>query len=388
MRALSFLAAVIFLGCGPSKNLSEGLKRDMQLQQQVDAIAKVYAPDRRTTWFRIEAVNGIVKGETSSPEAKTALLARLNASALRYIDSIKLLPNAAVGEKDKGVITISVANIRVQPSHKAELATQATMGTTVRVWKKERGWYLIQTPDQYFGWVDSEAIQPMDAVQYANWMALPKIIYTSPFGFAYAINDSAATITDLVYGDVLAFVESDGFSFVQLPDGRKGRVNQSESMPLHIWRRNLDPQSSNIVSAAKKMLGIPYLWGGTSFKGVDCSGFTKTVYFMNGIVLPRDANQQAGLGKEVNTSLGWSELQPGDLLFFGSAAKHDTPERVVHVGIWIGNNEFIHASGKVQVASVDPAAPNYDAFEHRRFLRATRILPNHGLFDLRTADLF
>jgi gamma-D-glutamyl-L-lysine dipeptidyl-peptidase len=105
-------------------------------------------------------------------------------------------------------------------------------------------------------------------------------------------------------------------------------------------------------------------------------------------VLPRDASQQIQLGELVDTKQGWQNLQPGDLLFFGVPAQPGKPERVVHVGMWIGNTEFIHAASRVQVSSLNPDAANYDAFEHKRFLRAKRIAPQAALKDLRTTSFF
>src|SRR5699024_4878699 len=99
-----------------------------------------------------------------------------------------------------------------------------------------------------------------------------------------------------------------------------------------------------LVATAKTMTGAPYLWGGTSTKGMDCSGFTKTIFFMNGWVIPRDASQQVHAGESIDTSEGFDNLRPGDLLFFGRPATETSPQRVVHVGMWIGNNEFIHSS--------------------------------------------
>ena len=103
------------------------------------------------------------------------------------------------------------------------------------------------------------------------------------------------------------------------------------------------------------MLGVPYLWGGTSPKGNDCSGFTKTVYLMNGFVIPRDASQQVTAGKIVDENLKFEGLEKGDLMFFGTPAKDGKKQRVTHVGIWLGNGkgEFIHSASNVHLSSVN-----------------------------------
>ena len=116
------------------------------------------------------------------------------------------------------------------------------------------------------------------------------------------------------------------------------------------WLVRLNASEENLVKTSKRLMGVPYLWGGTSFKGIDCSGFTKTVYFLNGIVLPRDASQQVSVGETIDKSSNWSELKAGDLLFFGEK-REDGSERVVHVAMWLGNGEYIHASDKVKVSN-------------------------------------
>jgi cell wall-associated NlpC family hydrolase len=362
---------------------------DTRLQASIDSIAQAFAPDKRIVWFRVQAKDGVVKGETTSPAAKAALIEKLAASGITYIDSITILPSANLKGMTQAVVTISLGNLRVQPSHRAELATQATMGTPLKVWKQERGWYLVQTPDNYLAWIDGDAIQRMNHLRLAEWKAAPKVIFTAPYGFAYQYPGDEATISDMVYGDIMMAVDSlAGYLKVEFPDGRIAYIDHKQAMPYGEWRASRQPLPQNIVETAHKLMGIPYLWGGTSFKGVDCSGFTKTVYFMNGLVLPRDASQQVLLGQEIDTSAYFARLQPGDLLFFGGRDKTNLQERVVHVGLYIGNGEFIHSSGRVQVGSLFPGAPNYDAFEHRRLLQARRITPEQSLYDLRTTPLF
>jgi cell wall-associated NlpC family hydrolase len=300
------------------------------------------------------------------------------------------LPSTALQGKLNGVVIISVANLRTQPRHQAELATQATLGTSIKIFKKEKGWYLVQTPDKYIAWVDGGAIQLMDDNAFANWQKSEKLLYTNPYGFAYATaNTNGQTVSDLVFGDVMEAKNLAGeFYQVAFADGRTAYVSTKEVIKYKEWSGSRNPTQQNLVETSKRLMGLPYLWGGTSFKGVDCSGFTKTVYFMNGLVLSRDASQQVNMGELVDTKNSWDNMMPGDLLFFGLPAQEDKPERVIHVGMWIGNKEFIHSSGRVHISSFDSTAANYDANELKRFLRAKRISPQSSLMDLRTTSLY
>ncbi|AKD05096.1 C40 family peptidase [Pontibacter korlensis] len=361
------------------------------LEPHIEAVRQEYAPDKRVALFKVEQHGNVLAGETNMPEAKQELLEKLKAENITYIDSIQVLPNAGLEGKEYGVITISVANLRSEPKHPAELATQATMGTPVNVLKKDRGWYLVQTPDKYLAWVDASGVTLMDKATFDTWQSSPKLLYTKPYGFALeSASANAGTVSDLVYGDVLALQQKQGdFYAVSFPDGRKGFVPVAESIKYDEWVASRQPSGENLVNTSKQLLGLPYLWGGTSFKGVDCSGFTKTVYFMNGLVLPRDASQQVHIGELVDTSNGWNNMQPGDLLFFGVPAKDGKSERVVHVGMWIGGNqEFIHSAGRVRISSMNPAAENFDEPELKRFLRAKRIAPEDVVVDLRKTALY
>lgn len=338
-------------------------------------VKKAYAPDARTAIFEVQlTADGTLRGRTDRPAAKTALLERLRAAGLAVTDSLQLLPDAGLGADTAAIVRVSVCNIRTRPDHAAELATQALMGTPVRVLERRSGWARIQTPDRYIGYVDGGAIVPDSAAG----RPARRLMITAPA--AYGRRDAAASappVTDLVAGNVVGLQgEKAGHYAVQLPDGRRAFVPKTQAMPYEKWVASRQPTGPNLVATAHGLTGLPYLWGGTSMKGVDCSGFTKTVYFLNGVVLPRDASQQVNSGLLVDETSDWARLEPGDLLFFGRKGP-DGSERVTHVGMWIGDGQFIHASSFVQVASVRPDSPLYDAFNTGRYLRARRILGHY-----------
>jgi len=388
LKNIFYLLPLLLVACTAGKKMAADAT---PYQAQIEAVKKQFAPDSRTALFDVKSNGTVLTGETNLPQAKAALLEQLQKEKKTFIDSIEVLPSAELKGRHYAVVTVSVANLRSKPGHPAELSTQATLGTPLRVWKGQRGWYYVQTPDHYLAWVDAGGIELMTEAQYARWSESKKIIYTRPFGFAYAAADKAgATASDLVYGNTLTVQKEDNaFYQVQFPDGRTAFIAKEEAMPYTVWASSRQPNGQNLVQTAYQLMGLPYLWGGTSFKGVDCSGFTKTVYFMNGLVLPRDASQQVAIGEPVDTKNGWNNLQPGDLLFFGTPAKDGKPERVVHVGMWIGGNqEFIHSASKVRISSFNASAPNYDPSELNRFLRAKRVSPQAALYDLRKTAAF
>ena len=382
---------LLFISCEQKLDRNEDI-----IAAMMEDIKQEFAPDKRIAIFNIEYVRKakkiILRGESNLPEAIAALKQKLTEKNIDYLDSIQLLPSSKLNGLTQGLITISVANLRGQPAHSSELVTQATLGTPVKIFKEEDGWYLVQTPDKYLSWVDGGGIMPLSSEKYTEWKSTPKVIYTSTIGHAYTEpNRDSQVISDMVAGGVLKQIgEEKEFYHVAYPDGRKAYVLKAEAMDYDIWLSTLNPGQESLVHTSKTLMGVPYLWGGTSTKGVDCSGFTKTIYFLNGIVLPRDASQQIHTGTEIDAVKDFDKLEPGDLLFFGKPATDTTKERVIHVGMWIGNNEFIHSAGRVHISSVDKEAPNFDAYNLNRYLRSNRYLkePMDGLIELAKTPVF
>lgn len=333
------------------------------------------APDKRIALWDIKYENDSLKGETNLPEALDELISDLISKEITYTNAVALLPNSEIGEKSKALITISVANIRSNPKHSAELATQALMGTPLNVLKKDGSWYLVQTPDGYLAWVDAAGIHLMTEEELEYWYREPKVVFTKLIGYVWKSTEESEMVSDLVAGDILTIKEElKDQLHVSLPDGRSGWVKTAEVQDWQSWIASRSTSSENLISTAKQMMGTPYLWGGTSIKGVDCSGFTKTIYFLNGQIIPRDASQQVNEGELIDVDKNWEKLEVGDLLFFGEKATEDKKERVVHVGMWIGAGEFIHSRGRVRISSFDPENPNFDEYELGRYLRTKRII--------------
>lgn len=277
------------------------------------------------------------------------------------------------------VINVSVCNMRAEGKFTSGMTTQALLGMPVKV-LQFTGWYEIQTPDEYTGWVHRMVITPMPKEAYDDWNRAEKIVVTAHYGFAYEKPDMRAqTVSDVVAGNRLKWEGSKGrFYKVSYPDGRLAYLPKSISKPEKEWRSKLKQDAQSILRTAYTMMGVPYLWAGTSSKGVDCSGLVRTVLFMHDIIIPRDASQQAHVGLHIDIAADFGNVQPGDLVFFGRSATEHQKESVSHVGIYIGERKFIHALGDVHIGSFNPADEEYDAFNAGRLLYAVRFLPYIG----------
>lgn len=352
-----------------------------------NVVSSRYIADTRTALFEVQEAEGPSDGyriRTTEPQALAdfeRLLAEHNIPTANL--SIALLPDSSV-EAPTGIVHLSVANLRTAPRNQAELATQALMGTQVDLLQKRDGYYRVRTPEGYISWVNASSVTPKSGVELQQWQAAPKVIFTADFGHTYqAPRRDAMRVSDLVMGNILvAEGEADGFVRVRYPDGRTGYIERGQVRAFDEWLGALQPAAPEILDIAKTMMGLPYLWGGTSVKGVDCSGFTKTAYYMNGIVIPRDASQQVLAGLELDvltdgdldTAKILQNLQPADLLFFAAAKGRAENPRITHVALYMGNGEFIHSSGTVRINSLLRGAPNYDNEQASTFVAARRYL--------------
>lgn len=263
--------------------------------------------------------------------------------------------------------SLSVSNMRAIPDHTSELVSQVMMGTPLKVLDYKEKFYQVQTPEGYRGWLDAKGLELFCDDGMESWKNSPRCFYNRIAGYVYSYPDTKSDIvSDLVLGDLFVIEEENkDFRKSKLPDGRGGYVIKDECLSFDEWI-SLPPDVDALITIAKKMMGFPYLWGGASSKATDCSGFTKLIFYSRGIILARDASQQVKYGQPVYISR-LENLEKGDLLFFGNSA-----ERPGHVGIHLGNGDFIHSSGRVHISSIIPGNPKHDP--DRNFVAARRIL--------------
>lgn len=368
--------------------LSFSFLQAQDLKTEIESIRKQYAPDKREHIFEYEIETNnqnqnVIRGVTTDVRAGKALkelIARLNLASkdLVYLDSLKTLPAAEDQLPLYGVCRLSVADIRTNPSYAAEMASQSLLGVPVRILEYKRGWYRVRTPDNYLGWINSSSIQTMTGTELTDWLTSPKVIVVTHNDHVLKRKkDPTEPVCDVVMGDLLRLKSKKGkWIEVALPDGREGFIASDCVKDFNAWYAEVNPSAESLIRLARTFMGLPYTWGGTSAKMLDCSGFMRTIYFMHGIYLNRDASQQVKQGQLVNTSTNKNALEPGDLLFFGTKGIDGAKDRITHVGMYIGNGEYIHEAGLVHVSSFDPSKDNYSSYYDKTFICARRILGN------------
>ena len=224
---------------------------------------------------------------------------------------------------------VPAAPIRKKASHKSEMTNQLLFGETMQVIKNKKQWLKIRsTHDHYQGWIRSNQVEEISeelAYGYTNWITAELLNPVLVSGIKMNVS---------IGSSLLGYSEREG----QFGNFKYQYFEKS-------YKRNeIVPDESLVTNLTNQWLHSPYLWGGRTPMGVDCSGFVQVVFKMMGADLPRDARQQAKQGSKIN------KLQNafcGDLAFF-----HDD-EEIVHVGIVLNESEIIHASGKVRIDQID-----------------------------------
>lgn len=348
---LSALIALLFISCASITGNSVDL----------DAFAKDFlrgkSLDSRTTVLRLDEQDSKITGIAQTADLKTKFWNQFSKSHPNYSNQIRV-----VDTTNFAIISNSVSNVRSQGTHSAELSTQYLMGQKVTLLQKDGWWYLVQGPDQYIGWIDGGGLLPKDVVS-KQWMDAPKFPLQINETTAYIYGKPNLICCDLVYGNLLGKIAANRYV---TPDGTEVLIQDS------YFTKPKGDKIDLVLEKARSLMGRPYLWGGTSTKGVDCSGFTRTAYMNAGIMLERDASLQVkeGIPVDKNDITKW---KPGDLLFFGTYNPSGSM-KVVHVAIHEGDGRIIHSSGRVKEESLNPNHADYNKNRAEELLAVRRMI--------------
>jgi len=261
-----------------------------------------------------------------------------------------------------GIITKSIADLRARPEFNSERKSQLLYNEPVKIDKNRNGYSRIIQPDGYYGWVNENAIQIISGAKLKKYQESLNFRVKSKTANIQLTKKTKANIPEfLFYGTNLASVKIEGnYCIVKNTDSDKFKIAK-RSLMLISKSKTIKPL--DIIKIAKKFIGVPYLWGGISTFGFDCSGFVRTVFRTYGIELPRDSRDQYKFGQKVSHE----NVKPADLLFFKG-----------HVAIALGKDRFIHASlgeGGVAINSLDPKNNIFRKDLHETYLGIRRVLP-------------
>jgi len=251
-----------------------------------------------------------------------------------------------------GICLLSIIPVRQEASDKSEMTTQLLFGDLIVIEEMNNGWLKIRIVyDNYEGWVDKNQIQELDQEEFQN-LSNSEVHYSTDLAEALLCLEQNNFLPVLLGSTFRKLNEKGFFQIAGRPFRFEGNLTPSQPLPTR----------KNLLENAMIYSGAPYLWGGKSPFGIDCSGFTQMVFKISGIALLRDASQQATQGETVNFI---DEAEAGDLLFF------DNEEgSIIHVGIMYHNQSIIHASGRVRIDTIDHQGIfNWDTKKYTHKLR-------------------
>ena len=342
-----------------------------QLRGVVAAVRLEFAADPREAIFEVEVLEDgaalAVVGVTSEPAAAESLQRRVGRiDAERPVTlEVARLPDPAE-RRSHAICSSSIAPMLSGPFVADPQVSQTVLGHRLLVYREHSRWLQCRSVDGYFGWIHRGYVHRVDELEARRWEAGDDGELCTSLG-ARAVGPGGTVLARLPWGARVVRLD-DGT--VRLPDGTTAHV-EGELVADSEREVRFPQRGESLVSTAERWQSAPYMWGGVTRAGVDCSGLVQVVHRTHGVQLPRDSDQQARVGHPVHPGHDFEELQAGDLLFFA-----EDEGRVSHVAISRGGPRIIHASlGNGGVGNNDLTGDSgFEAEMRRIFVCARRVL--------------
>jgi gamma-D-glutamyl-L-lysine dipeptidyl-peptidase len=336
----------------------------------IDAVRRVHLSDARRDVFDVHVTDtgGVptLAGETTLTVAVADAAARLAEAGLTVVDAVIRLPDPALGQDRHALVRASLAPVYAAAALPAPQISQLVLGMRVELLSSRAPWFRIRGEDGYVGWVHGGYLQRGSEEWAKAWERGSSGEPVVSLG-ADLVDADDRVLARLPWG---ARIVRHTAAY-QLADGARGSIINGEVVDVDRLMDRFPPRGESIARTARRWSGAPYLWGGVSPNGVDCSGFSQAVMWMHGIALPRDSDLQADTRTGIEVPADFAALRPGDLLFFAESGA-----RITHVAISLGGAHIIHSAitnGGVQSNDLAGDLP----LEQRlaaTFVRARRLL--------------
>ncbi len=306
--------------------MKEGVER---VERMVDEVRAAHAPDPRLVVFdvRVRVREGriAIEGASSARSAEEAIRERMERMGIEWTDSVERLTIERYA-----IVIGGVAPVHARGSIRSTQVSQAMLGSVVRILRQRGRWHQCRFSDGYLGWVHEGYLSLVSEDEAERWEDRAQMM-----SLGAELTQNGRRVGHLVWG---ARFEEPAAHRARLPDGEVVEV-AGEVVPISELPTRFPATREHIVETADRWIGTPYLWGGRTRAGVDCSGLVQMVYGIHGIRLPRDSDQQALVGHHVEAWEDFSGLLPGDLLFFT-----ERPDgRITHVALSEGGSKIVHA---------------------------------------------
>ncbi len=329
-----------------------------------------FAPDPRIDIFdvrvRKDSAGTVVEGDTTIPAAGEMFRRLLQEAGDQTDVRLRLLPDRSLEPRNEALVRAPIAPVYRRPTMNSTQLTQYVLGARLTLLSRRGRFFRVRGEDAHVGWVHRGYLSRGETDWALRWERAEQGEPVVSLG-AEVQDQTESVFARLPWGSRV--IQQAGGRLL-LPDGRTGELASGEVVAVDRISDRFPPRGESVARTARRWIGSPYLWGGVTPHGVDCSGFVQSVCWIHGMALPRDSDMQARVGAPVEPGPEFQALRAGDLLFFAEG------RRVDHVAMSLGASKIIHAAAGNGVVDMNDLCGDtaFDSFLRRILVGARRLL--------------